>query len=257
MTPQDIEKAADTLHAARNDAKLAEGLAGVLMPTTLEEGYAIQAAVIKRRGAVAGWKIAGITPEQRKTLGIDRPIAAPIFVDFVQGTPAKFQHGRFVAPAIEGEFAFVLGRDLPPRSTPYSQDEVLAAVGAIVPGVEITDRRVANAAPPLLLADCFGNGAYVRGSLCTDWKAVDMLTHNVTAELDGREIGRGTGAAIPGGGPVNALMAIANNQPPGQSLQAGQFVTTGTCTGQVPVAGGREVTGNFGRLGTVLASFAA
>jgi 2-keto-4-pentenoate hydratase len=258
MTPQDAEKAAELLDNARRNAQLVRGLDGALVPTSIDDAYAIQAALTRRRGGVAGWKIAGITPEQRATLGVPHPIAAPIFVDFVRTSPARFDPRRFVTAALEGEFAFLLGRDLPPRANPYTETEVLAAVSAVVPGVEITDQRVEKGVPMIVrLADCFGSGAYVRGPVCTDWRSLDLLAHVASVRLDGREIGRGTGAVIAGGGPVNALLQIANHQPAGSAgLKAGQFVTTGSCTGQVAVAGGREVVGNFGRLGEVLVSFA-
>ncbi len=256
MTPQDVERAAELLDVARRNAQPATSLEGSLRPTTIEEGYAIQAALVRRVGGVAGWKIAGIVPEQRKALGLDYPIAAPILSAYVRTGPARFDPRKFIQPAIEGELAFLLGRDLPPRSTPYTQDEVLAAVSAVIPGIEVTDRRVGNAPAPVVLADCFGNGAYVRGPICSDWRALDLLSNPVSVDFDGREIGRGTGATIPGGGPVHALLSIANHQPPGSDgLKAGQFVTTGTCTGQVPNNGVREVVGKFGRLGEIMVGF--
>src|SRR5262245_27217888 len=113
MTPQDADRAAELLDAARRNAQPVRGLDGNLKPASIEDAYAVQAALTRRRGGVAGWKIAGITPEQRAQIGVPHPIAAPIFVDFVRSSPAKFDPGRFVTPALEGEFAFLLGRDLP------------------------------------------------------------------------------------------------------------------------------------------------
>jgi len=49
---------------------------------------------------------------------------------------------------------------------------------------------------------------------------------------------------------VNELCAA------GQSVQAGQFVTTGACVPPIPVVAGRRVEADFGWLGCIAASFA-
>src|SRR5687767_6301747 len=114
MIQQDIDRLATILDKSRSNAHLAEDLQRVPLPATIEDAYAVQAAIAGRGKTVAGWKIAGIVPEQQTKLNIDRAIAAPIFADFVSASPAQLESRRFVTPALECEFAFVLARDLPP-----------------------------------------------------------------------------------------------------------------------------------------------
>jgi 2-keto-4-pentenoate hydratase len=75
--------------------------------------------------------------------------------------------------------------------------------------------------------------------------------HNVVLRFDGKEIARGVGSAILGD-PLAAVVMLANGQPKdGEGLRAGQIVTTGSCTGALPIAAGVEAVADFGALGEV------
>lgn len=257
MTPQDADKAAELLVAARKQAHPVQGLDGALIAETIDDAYAVQAAIAKRQGGPAGWKIMAVVPSQREALKIDRPIAAPLFKSYITEGPAQFPARSFIQPMLECEFDYILGRDLPTRSTPYTADEVLAAVDALRPAIEVVDSRVGRGKPtPLMLSDCFANGFLVLGKVCTDWRGLDLLDHKISLKVDGREIATGTGNSIPGGGPMHALTTLANNPPPwAGGLKAGQIVTTGSCTGMPPLGNGREVVADFGSLGDVRIAF--
>jgi 2-keto-4-pentenoate hydratase len=258
MTPQDADKAADLLVAARKQARQAQGLEGALIAETIDDAYAVNAAIARRNGGPSGWKIMAIVPSQREALKIDRPIAAPLFKSYITDGPAKFPAGTFIQPMLECEFDYVLGKDLPSRSQPYTAEEVLAAVDILRPAIEVVDSRVGRGKPtPLMLSDCFANGYLVLGQVCRDWRGIDLLNQKISLKVDGREIATGSGNSIPGGGPVHALTTLANNQPPwAGGLKAGQVVTTGSCTGMPPLSNGKEVVADFGSLGDVRISFA-
>ena len=70
-------------------------------------------------------------------------------------------------PAIEGEFAFRLGRDLPPRKEEYSYDEVRDAIEAAAGAIEIVGTRIAGGLAGkgrfLVTADGGANIALVTG----------------------------------------------------------------------------------------------
>jgi 2-keto-4-pentenoate hydratase len=257
MTPQDAERAADLLAAARQNAKFLT-LDAALCPATIADAYQVQAALAKRAGGVAGWKIMGVAPGQLKALKIEHAIAAPIFPAYVHQNSLRVPLAKFVEPMLEAEFDFVLARDLPARSTPYSIDEVAAAVKELRPAIEIVDSRVGRPQPtPVTLADCFGNGGLVTGTPVSDWRGLDLLKQEIVVTVDGKQIAHGNGAVVPNG-PLAALTVLANNAPPWSGgLKAGQIVTTGSCTGMPPLAGGREVVADFGSLGEVRISFTA
>jgi 2-keto-4-pentenoate hydratase len=255
MTPQDADKAAELLDAARKTATPVQ-LDAKLQPQSIDDAYAVQAAIARRHGGSAGWKIMAIVPAQREALKVDRPIAAPIFKTYIADSPARLPRKSFIAPMLECEFDYVLGRDLPARSAPYSAEEVLAAVSVLRPAIEVVDARVGRPVPtPLMLADCFSNGALVLGPACKVWQGLDLLTQGIALKVDGKTVITGDGAKIPGGGPVHALVTLANNPPAwAGGLKAGQVITTGSCTGMPPLEG-REVAADFGSLGEVRISF--
>src|SRR3954452_20514007 len=95
-------------------------------PQPREEGYAIQAE-LEKSGKLFGWKIAATSEAGQKHINVAGPLAGRIMSDTVVadgGTaPMRGNEMRVGEP----EFAFRIGRDLPPRATPYSVDEVLAA----------------------------------------------------------------------------------------------------------------------------------
>jgi 2-keto-4-pentenoate hydratase len=118
MTPQDADKAAELFVAARKEARQIQGLDSALIAETIDDAYAVQAAIAKRQGGAAGWKIMAVVPSQREALKIDRPIAAPLFKSYITEGPARFPTKAFIQPMLECDFDYILGRDLPARSTP-------------------------------------------------------------------------------------------------------------------------------------------
>ena len=258
MTPQDIERAAAMIHEARQNAR-AISLTGALEPKTIDDAYGVQALLAKKAGGVAGWKIAGIVPAQRDKLGIDRPIAGAVLQGYRYQSPVRLPIAKYVLMIIEGEFDFMLGRDLPPRDKPYTQDEVADAVTALHPAIELVDSRVGRTSPTLVkLADCFSNGGLVLGAAYTDWRKLDLLNHAVTIKVDGKVAATGKGSTVPGG-PLAALVTMANNQPAWSGgLKAGQVVTTGAAALTEQLSPGpHEVVVEFGPLGDVKVSLTA
>ena len=258
MTPENAARAADMIAAARQNAR-AITLEGALAPATIDDAYQVQALLAKKAGGVAGWKIAGIVPEQRQKLGIDRPIAGAVLQGVRYQSPAKLGASSYCLVIIEGEFDFILGRDLPARSTPYKSDEVADAVSELRPAIELVDSRVGRTSPTLVkLADCFSNGALILGAPVKDWRKLDLLNHAVTIKIDGKVAATGKGSTVPGG-PMNALVTLANNPPPfSGGLKAGQAVTTGAAAlTQQLEPGAHEVVVEFGDLGEVRLSLTA
>jgi 2-keto-4-pentenoate hydratase len=256
MTNDRVAAAADLLEKARGGAKLLSDVSNAALPRDLAEGYRVQAELARRAGKVGAWKVSGVDDKQKQNMKVDAPIGGRIFAKYVQASPAKFEHKRFIKPLIECEFAFALAKDLPARDKPYTRADVEAAIGALHPAIEIADTRLPAGPPPaVLLADSIGNGAFVYGEAHKDWRKIDVPKHNVVLRIDGKEIARGVGSAILGD-PLAAVVMLANAQPKdGEGLRAGQIVTTGSCTGALPIAAGAEAVADFGVLGEVRVRF--
>lgn len=255
-----MNEAAHALAEARRRAvalrALPPGLDG-----DLAAAYGLQRAVAASLGEVRGWKVSALTTAQQQTLGVPRPVGGPLLSPWFATAPARFALSHFIAPRLECEFAFELGRDLPERSTPYSRAEVEAAVTALRIGVEITDSRLPAGSPFLAeLADGFNNGAYVVGPACTERRGIRFATHAILLSADmgdgPRELARGDGGPVLNGDPLAAVVLLANAQPPGYGgLRAGHVVTTGTCTGAVAIPGPCTISADFGVLGRIAVTF--
>jgi 2-keto-4-pentenoate hydratase len=227
----------------------------------VDEGYRIQDEVTRRLGEpIVGWKIGCTAKDQQAFLKVDGPFAGRIFGYLAFDSPATLRGGQFHMRGIEGEFAFRLGRDLPPREKEYSREEVADAVAAVHPTIEIVNTRYDDwlkVGAPSLVADNGAHGAFVLGPATTDWRGLDLPNHRVSMTIDGKEVSSGTGSAVLGD-PLNALVWLANDRARrGDGLKAGQVVTTGTCCGLNKVGPVAHAVADHGSLGKVEVRFVA
>src|SRR5215831_6843425 len=101
----------------------------IVQPKSLAEAYAIQHEIAALSGAPSrGFKVGSTSVEAQRLLGTDQPGAGLLLAPFVHASPARFAIAPAHTPAVEGEFAYLLGRDLPPRAAPYTMAEVADAV---------------------------------------------------------------------------------------------------------------------------------
>ncbi len=255
------ERAAGLLLTARRARRPIEALPDDCRPATLDEGYLAQDAFVALSGGVvAGFKIGATSAKAQAFLGIDAPFAGCVLKDDLHDSPAVLAAGRFPFRLIEPEFAFRLGRDLPPRAKGYTPEEVAAAVAELHPAMELVtsglqDWRRQGVAS--LIADNGVNAALVLGPACTDWRGLDLPRHEVTLRVNGEVAGAGVGGNALGG-PLTALAWLADHRARrGQGLESGQVVTTGVVTDFVELDAGDEAVADFGPLGEVRLGFTA
>ena len=271
MTPNAVEHAATLLVAARRNRRPLDALPETCRPRSAEEGYAVQKIVIGLWGEeIAGWKSGATALAIQQRFGLDEPFLGPIFRSGVLHSPAKaeaaaFEHRLDVAKpgiAVEVEFAFRVGAGIAPRAGTagadgagaYSESEVLAAMDAMIPAIEIIAPRfhaIPFDPPGSALADCGVNGGIVLGRPIADWRQIDFAAHKTSLVVDGKTVAEGTGGLVLGH-PFRSLTWLVNNVTRrGFTLHPGQILTTGSMTGIVYVAQGQQATGDFGSLGKV------
>ena len=262
MNRSDFEATQATLVSARRGARAIAECPPASRPGDLGEAYRLQNAVIAELGGGGGWKIAAITPAQRKTLAVPQPIAAALPLatmhDASRG-PAALRLADFIAPKIECEIAFELGRDLPARlGADYSRAEVAAAISAMRLAIEIVDPRWPAGSGTLAeLADGFNNGALVAGPRFAEWQEIDFAEVDIVLTVAApdhaaKELALGSARAILEGDPFGTVVMLANAQPEGSpGLRAGDIVTTGSCTGAPYVCGPGLYRAEFSDLGSV------
>ncbi len=260
MEQQNIENAAQTIWQHWNNATRIAELPADCRPQDRAEGYAIQAAFAQLIGQeVVGWKIAATSLAGQAHIGVDGPIAGRLFANRVLAGGATLSLDGISMRLAEAEFTFRFRDALPKRDEPYSVEEVLAAVATLHPAIEIPDSRyheVARAGAPQLIADDACACWFLLGAATTaDWRSLDLAAHAVTAYRNHALAAEGSGANVLGD-PRIALTWIANELSRfGDGLQAGQFVTTGTCVAPIPIAPGDHLRAEFGVLGAIDVSF--
>lgn len=235
-------------------------LSGACRPQDIADGYAIQAlwpAVLDQ--PVAGWKIAATSEAGQKHIAVSGPLAGPVFGHRVHspGVPISLEHNRM--RVAECEVVFHFAQSLIPRPYSYSRSEVLAALAAVGPGIEVPDSRFLHfecAGAAQLTADCACTNDMVLGTpVALDARLEQLAGLSVRAEVSDGRIATGSGRNVMGD-PVEALVWLVNELGrAGQTLGAGQFVTTGACVAPIPVVPGDQVQADFGWLGALQAGF--
>ena len=214
------------------------------LPTSLEAAYGCQDAAIGLwPDRVQGWKVGRIVEPWLSRFGEDR-LVGPIFAGSVQtarkgeaSQPAQAVEfpvfdGGFAA--VEAEFIVRLGADAPASKTNWTAAEAGGLVAALHVGVETAGSPLAtiNALGPGVVVSDFGNNAgLIVGPAIPNWRdfGPDQLTSETS--IDGKRVGTGTAASVPGGPLAGLAFALNRCARRGLPLTAGQFVSTGATTG--------------------------
>jgi 2-keto-4-pentenoate hydratase len=216
------------------------------------EAEAVQdAAVAAYGGRRRGYKIGATNAGVQHLLGCREPFFGPLFAEDMLESGATFR----MVPGllgIECEFAFVLKRACPAEAV--SLESLRDAISSCHLALEVVGRRVESSVrlnEASAIADFALDVAYVHGPEIPDWRDRDLGRAPVTARVDGQRQAEGRGAEVLGD-PLNALLWLARALAErNRRLEAGDIVSTGTCTGITPVAAGRRFRGDFHDLGAV------
>ncbi len=249
----DVERLAEKLIATRRSLDRLAALAPDEIPASAAEAYAVQDAILHRLAIpIAGWKAGASSPTAE-------PQAGPILADRLQPSPARFAMPANAFRTVEGEVAFMLGRDLPTRSQGYSEDEIWDAMATLHVGIEVLEssfidrRKISEHA---VLGDLLNNGAYCYGPAVQDWRGLDVATPSASIWIDGKEVRRAK-AGTPGGHPKRLLTWLANHAAArGLPLKAGMIITTGSHTGMLDAPPRATVAARLDGIGEATLQFA-
>ncbi len=259
LSPAAARAAAELLLKARGDHRQLERLPPDCTPQSVDDGMAIQNALAELWGLeVAGWKIGAASEAAMRMLGATAPFPGRVFAPWLLDSPARVAASALHGCIVECEFAFRLGRALPPREGDYGPDEVRAAVDAVCPALELIDTYWVDGVAlgvAHLIADNGSNGALVLGAPIPDWRAQDLAAASATLTVDGAPAAEGTGAAVLGH-PLNALVWLANDlSRRGIGLAEGAVVASGSMTGITQCRPGATALADYGLLGKVQVMF--
>jgi 2-keto-4-pentenoate hydratase len=192
---------------------------------TIADAYRLQERVRDELGArVVGWKLAA--PPSADV------ISAPLFDIECLASDAVLANAALLRDGVECELALRIDRPLPGGGC--TRDDVMAAVGAVMPAFELLCSRLPSkfASPrEQIVADGMGQGAVVLGAPCRAWRTLELDKLRVTLWADDALVVDKQGGN-PFGDPLHAVALLADHLAlRGHALEAGSFVLAGSHTG--------------------------
>ena len=232
---------------------------------TIDDGYAIQRAWVALELAdgrhIRGRKIGLTSRAMQLSSQITEPDHAPLMDDmfFDAGTDIPFS--RFIAPRVEVELAFILGKPL--KGPGVTLFDVLSATEYVTPAIEIIDARIEqfdrdSKAPRKVfdtISDFAANAGIVLGGRPV--RPLDLDLRWVGALLHKNGVVEETGlAAAVLNHPANGVAWLANKIAPyGEQLNAGEVVLAGSFTRPATALPGDSFHADYGPLGSVAFRF--
>jgi 2-oxo-hept-3-ene-1,7-dioate hydratase len=261
-----LDTLARELYDARKKRQQVRHFSSRFPGMTVADGYAIQRAWVALEIAdgrtVRGRKIGLTSRAMQLSSQIDEPDYAPLMDDMFFAPGGDIPIDRFIAPRVEVELAFVLGRDLEgPGATIF---DVLAATDYVTPAIEIIDARIEQfdrdtRAPRKAtdtISDFAANAGIVLGGRPVKPDAVDLRWVGAMLYKNGviEETGLAAGVL---NHPATGVAWLANKiAPHGERLNAGDVVLAGSFTRPTPAVAGDTLHADYGPLGTVAFRFA-
>jgi 2-keto-4-pentenoate hydratase len=240
----------DVLLTARRTGTPIEDLPSELVPTDMDEVYFVQDRVAAAFGEIGGWKIGA--PNAEAT-----PAYAPMPLDWMAPGGSTLKGERWRYRGLEGEIAFLVGQDLPAKAegdSPYTREEALAAMVSCHPIIEVLESAFvdpAKAAKLASLADLQMHGGFVYGPEFEGWKNFDFNAEPVMLAVDGivrvERVGSNTSGDL-----LKLIPWLANEGAKRTGgLKKGQWITTGSWTGNTLATAGSTVDVEFAHAGRV------
>ena len=266
MTSFEIDLTADRLIEAEQSRSQMGLLSKQFRGMTLQDAYAIQAALVERKlaagRAIIGWKIGLTSKTMQNALNISTPDSGVLFDDMLFAHSSSIPDSRFIQARIEAEIAFVLKAPL--QGFNVSRTDVLSATEYVAPALEILDTRILRADPDTgelrkvfdTVADNAANAGLVLGKERHDPAQFDLRWTGAIVHKNNEVEETGLGAGVLND-PVSGIIWLLERLTEcDQSLRAGDIVLSGSFIRPIEARSGDSFFADFGNFGSVRCSFA-
>ncbi|MGL5048186.1 MAG: hydratase [Shewanella sp.] len=258
-----INTAANELAARRAAGTSGDLLIPELRPTSFEQAFAIQQTVAEifkaKNNPIAAWKCLLPTAEKN--------VVAPIYqADVYQhSTTCPLYPSTKGLARVEPELAFEIASDLPPRTTPYTEAEIDAALGDIRLALELIKSRYhtpSEATHLDALADGLVNQGLWLGPVLDPQAGLEMNRFELSVDIANGEHQQSDtlqkSAIHPNGFPKAGLYWLVNFlSAQGIGLTQGQYVITGSYAGVLDLPLTQVCHFEYGALGQFAVTFTA
>lgn len=232
---------------------------------TIEDAYAVQKTWVGLKLAegrvIKGHKIGLTSRAMQQSSQIDEPDYGTLLDDMFFHDGADIPAGRFIAPMVEVELAFVLGKRL--EGAELTLLDVITATDYVIPAIEIIDARCHRIDPTTkrprkvfdTISDNAANAGIVMGG--RPIKPMDVDLRWVSALLYRNGVIEETGVAAGVlNHPANGIAWLARKfAPHGVALEAGQVILAGSFTRPVPARPGDTFHVDYGPMGAITCRF--
>ena len=228
---------------------------------TIEDGYAIQREWVRLEMAdgrsIKGRKIGLTSRAMQQATQITEPDYAPLMDDMFFETGSDIPFDRFIAPRVEVELAFVLGRPL--KGPGVTLFDVLRATEYVTPALEIIDARIEQFDRDTkqmrkvfdTISDFVANAGIVTGGRPVRPDAMDLRWAGALLHKNAVIEETGLAAAVLNH-PATGVAWLANKIAPyGEELRAGDLVLAGSFTRPTNAQRGDVLHADYGLLGSI------
>ncbi len=243
-------------NAAAKGVHYPEELKGKL---SLEEGYRTQQALLKMHLSTgdeqAGWKIGFTSPAVRAHFRSETPVFGYLLTNRGYASGLSFSFSDMIAPAIESELCFILGKPL--KGPGVGPEQVVEAIAAVAPAFEIIELRGDIAADlPLGVADDVLQYGWVTGQEVRPYPK-DTVLAEVQAEIlrNGERVVNAVARDVIDD-QYESIAWLANTLAKyGVGIKAGHKILSGSFSKPLPISRGDRWEARFSGFGSVSARF--
>ena len=232
---------------------------------TIDEAYAIQKAWVGHKvGAgrtIRGHKIGLTSKAMQRSSNINEPDYGALLGDMFFGDGSTLPMERFIAPRVEVELAFILGKPL--RGPDCTLFDALRATEYVTPAVEIIDARIQRIDPETkatrkvtdTIADNAACAALILGGRPFRPLEADLRWISAILYRNGVIEDSGVAAAVLNH-PANGVAWLANKLAAHDvGLEAGEVILGGSFTSPVDARRGDTFHIDYGSLGPISCHF--
>lgn len=250
-----LRSMAEELRAAERSRKPIATFSSRREALEISDAYSIQFINVGYRLSqgerLLGYKVGLTSREAQKQFQVFEPDFGHLFHPMIRSDESEIALSTLMQPRIEGEIAFVLGRDL--KGPGITVFEVIQAVDFVTAAIEIVDTRFEawKIGAFDTISDNGSSALFAVSAKKTLLDALDLAHVGMAFSVNGQVSVTGSGAAVMGN-PLAAVAFLANELAEhGRALTAGEIILSGSLGAMLPMKPAEVYTCEMAGLGSL------